>query len=255
MGEPVRSATQPGADTGGPDPVASLQRKVEYLEAFCRSVAHDLRNPLYAVDGFVHLLLDSDEGKISHENREYVAYIGRAIAEIAAMLDGLRSLSDTAARALTLDTIDLAAIARNVAASLANRHAHGVAFTVLDMPPVFSDARLMAIVMHNLLGNAWKFTAHADAAAVNLGGFVSADGSVTCFVRDNGVGFDTAAAETIFLPFKRLHAATAFEGSGTGLATVKTIFDRLGGRVWAEGTPGQGATFYFTLPARSGHDQ
>lgn len=118
---------------------------------------------------------------------------------------------------------------------------------------VCSDGRLLMIAMHNLLSNAWTFTEQSQAATVAVGGATDAEGNVTCFVRDNGVGFSPQAAEKIFLPFKRLNAARPFEGSGIGLATVKRIFDHLGGRVWADGCPGKGATFYFTLPALRGN--
>jgi signal transduction histidine kinase len=119
--------------------------------------------------------------------------------------------------------------------------------TVGTLPPVKADPRLMRVALQNLLDNAWKYTARAPAARIEVGSFNDAGGGVTYFVRDNGVGFAAKDAEQAFLPFKRLSRAAEFPGSGMGLATVKRIFDQLGGRVWAESKPGEGATFFWAL--------
>lgn len=249
--DPAAAVQRAGGESESVD-IAQLLQKIDYLEAASRSVAHDLRNPLCAVDGLVRLLLDAHEGALTSEVREYIVCIGRAVGELSAMLDGLRSLSNTAVDPLNVVTVDLTQIARGIATHLARRHAHGVKFVVAPIPEVRSDRRLLTIAMHNLLSNAWTFTARSPAATVEVGGATDKAGNVTCFVRDNGVGFSPQAAEKIFLPFKRLNSARSFGGSGIGLATVKRIFDHLGGRVWAQGSPGEGATFYFTLPAQRG---
>lgn len=228
---------------------AKLVQQIEDLETFCRSVAHDLRNPLFVVEGFARLLLQSHAPALSHEAQQHLQCITRGVAQLSGMLDGLRALSEVCRNALRLETFDLAAMAREVAAQLACRYPQrDVAFTIEALPPLASDPRLLRIVLQNLLDNAWKYTAHAAQAAVHLGSTTHADGSVTYYVRDNGIGFAPSAAAQIFLPFKRLSSANGFAGSGIGLASVKRIVDKLGGRVWAQATPGSGATFYFALP-------
>jgi light-regulated signal transduction histidine kinase (bacteriophytochrome) len=147
--------------------------------------------------------------------------------------------------------VDLSDLATRVAAEL-NRHSgHAPTFTVAPQLIAMGDPRLLRILLENLFDNAWKFTSRQPDARVEIGGNVARDGSTIYFVRDNGVGFDAAYAAKLFAPFQRLHAASDFPGTGIGLATVRRIVHRHGGRVWADGSPGAGACVSFTLePAR-----
>ena len=145
--------------------------------------------------------------------------------------------------------MDLAALARVVAEELARRHPeHPVAFSAPPELLVSADRRLLQVVLENLLGNAWKFTSRTYEARVECGVEAGPRGNAY-FVRDNGAGFDMAYAERLFSPFQRLHTEQEFSGTGIGLATVQRVVDRHGGRVWAQGEVGKGATVYFTLPA------
>jgi signal transduction histidine kinase len=168
---------------------------------------------------------------------------------MAELIDDLLELSHVGRQELTRAPVDLADLARDVVAAL-RRSAPEREVEVAIGPEltVQADQRLIRIVLENLLGNAWKFTAKRDAAEIMLDCAVMGS-ERTFFVRDNGAGFDERYAHKLFVPFQRLHAQSDFSGTGIGLATVYRIVDRHGGRVWAESVLGAGATFYFTLPA------
>jgi light-regulated signal transduction histidine kinase (bacteriophytochrome) len=164
------------------------------------------------------------------------------------LIDDLLELSRVGRADLRREQTSLTEIAQTVVAELRRHHPDRVVEIEVDEElTAQADRRLMRIVLENLIGNSWKFTGKATHASIACGGERRSDG-VVYFVRDNGAGFDMTYAERLFLPFQRLHNATDFPGTGVGLATVHRIVDRHGGRVWAEGAVGAGATFYFTIP-------
>jgi len=167
------------------------------------------------------------------------------------LIDDLLKLSRVSRSELKLEPVDLTRLAREVAAGLArDLPARAVRFTAQEGLVAHGDARLLRVAFENLLGNAWKFTSKRSDPAIEFG-CLAAAGPRSFYVRDNGAGFDLAYASQLFGAFQRLHAASEFEGTGIGLATVQRIIHRHGGRIWAEARPGEGATFHFTLPGEA----
>jgi light-regulated signal transduction histidine kinase (bacteriophytochrome) len=165
------------------------------------------------------------------------------------LIDGLLALSRLGREKVVFSEIDMAEVARTVfqeQKAAANGHQRKISFEVGSLPPAYGDRRLITEVFQNLFSNAIKFTRGEKSSVIEVG-YQRGEGEDIYFVRDNGVGFDMNHAQKLFGTFQRLHAANEFEGSGIGLATVRRIIDRHGGRVWAEAKPGQGATFYFSL--------
>ncbi len=219
------------------------------LEAFASSVAHDLRGPLEAINGYIYLL--NETGKLDPRTRDLVAGIRSGVKRMAELIEDLLKLSRISSSAMAEETVDLSAIARSVIDDLFRvSPQRKVEFIAPDVLPVHGDARLLRIVMDNLLRNAWKYTSHRGHAKIEFGQFVQ-DGRVTYFLRDTGSGFDPRWAGRLFQPFQRLHSKEEFPGHGIGLATVRRIIRRHGGDVWAEGEVEKGATFYFTLGSTS----
>lgn len=217
------------------------------LETFSYSVAHDLRAPLRAISGFAKVLGDEYGAQLDHDGRDCLDEVRGGAQKMAALIDALLSLSRVTRSELRRERVDLAALVRASAAELAGAEP-GRAVTVITPPTAiyaWLDSRLARVLVDNLVGNAWKFTRDAAAARIELG--THADGG-SIFVADNGAGFDMAHAAKLFSPFHRLHTVHEFPGTGIGLATVQRILQRHGGRIWAVGTVGQGATFSFTLP-------
>ena len=231
-----------------------LDNAVRELDSFAYSVSHDLRAPLRIVDGFATIVLEDygDRGKpLDDVGRDHLRRIVAAGQRMNTMIDTLLGLSRMTSRELKRERVDLSQIARELAEDLrAQDAARAVEFVVAPNLRADGDATLLRLVLQNLLGNAWKFTARSGGARVDVGAR-SDDGTVTYYVKDNGAGFDMRFAEKMFGLFQRLHSANEFPGTGVGLATVQKIIRRHGGRVWAEAIPapneGHGATFYFTL--------
>ncbi len=217
------------------------------LEAFSYSVAHDLRAPLRAIDGFSQALLEDYSGVLDGEGREFLSRLRLAAQQMAQLIDDLLNLSRMTRSELRRLPIDVAALVRSSAESVQLAcPGHRVQLVVAPDLSVSADPQLLRVVFDNLLGNAWKFTRKTPGPRVEVG--MTSDRDVpTLFVRDNGAGFDMAYVKKLFGVFQRLHTANEFEGSGIGLATVQRIVHRHGGRIWAEGMVGEGATFYFTL--------
>jgi light-regulated signal transduction histidine kinase (bacteriophytochrome) len=217
------------------------------LESFSYSVAHDLRAPLRGIDGFSQALLEDYHDKLDDDGRTYLKFVRESAQHMAQLIDDLLKLSRVTRSEFRQESSDLSSLARGVLAQLERADPdRRVEMVVKDGVVVQGDSRLLKIVLENLLGNAWKFTGKRADARIEFGATVS-DGQRVFFVRDNGAGFDQAYAEKLFGVFQRLHAATEFEGTGIGLATVQRIVSRHGGRIWAEGAVDNGATFYFTL--------
>jgi light-regulated signal transduction histidine kinase (bacteriophytochrome) len=231
--------------------VEELELKNRELEAFSYSVAHDLRAPLRAIDGFGRLLLKEHAGSLDGEGKEYLGYIRGSAQQMGRLIDDLLGLSRVTRGEFKREQADLTAIGLNAAARLRRDHPERqVEIAVADDLVAAGDVRLLTIALENLLGNAWKFTSkHADAR-IEVG--VQDDGGRRAYlVRDNGAGFDMAYASKLFGVFQRLHSNSEFEGTGIGLATVQRIVHRHGGRIWAEGEVEKGATFFFTLEGES----
>jgi light-regulated signal transduction histidine kinase (bacteriophytochrome) len=224
--------------------VQELEWKNEELESFSYSVAHDLRAPLRSVDGFSQALLEDYGTKLDAEGRKYLRLMHNAAQHMTQLIDDLLALSRVTRIEFRRESVDLCLIARAVGARLAQTNpGHPVDLVVADGLITDGDDRLLTIMFENLLGNAWKFTGRCALARIEVG--VTDDR--VYFVRDNGAGFDMAYASKLFGVFQRLHSAKEFEGTGIGLATVQRVVRRHGGRIWADGVVGQGATFFFTL--------
>ncbi len=219
------------------------------LESFCYAVSHDLRAPLRHIDGFSHALLEDCGALLPESGVEHLGRVRRATARMAQLIDDLLELSRMSRGQMHLERVDLSGMVREIVAELAkDAPTRAVELVVADGVWVSADPRLIRVVMDNLLGNAWKYTGRNRSARIEFGAEVR-KGEQTCFVRDDGAGFDMTYADKLFGPFQRLHSVEEFEGTGVGLATVQRIINRHGGSVWGEGEPGVGATFYFTLPS------
>jgi PAS domain S-box-containing protein len=228
--------------------VKDLERSNHDLESFIYSVAHDLRAPLRALSGYSELLLEDYGEVLGEEGHGYAERIVSASDLMGQQIDYLLYLSRVSRAELQLQSVDLGREAARIAEEIQRRDPiRPICFTIGKPVLVLADRRLILTVLQNLLDNAWKFTSGRDGASIEFGTVRSSDAAVCCYVRDNGAGFDPAYAGKLFQPFQRLHAARDFPGTGTGLATVRRIVERHGGRVWAEGAVGAGATFYFTL--------
>jgi signal transduction histidine kinase len=217
------------------------------LEAFSYSVAHDLRAPLRGINGYATALLEDYGADLPAEARDYLNRIMAATQRMGDLIDALLSLSRVTRAEFRREPVDLGLIAESVASQLRTGNpGREVEFVRPEGVVAQGDARLLRALLENLMGNAWKFTANTPAARVTVG--VERDGPAPVyFVRDNGAGFDMAYADKLFAPFQRLHTQSEFAGTGIGLATVQRIVSRHGGRIWAEGAVGHGATFRFTL--------
>ena len=241
------------------DRTAALDASNKELEAFAYSVSHDLRAPLRHIAGFSELLAARLEDRLDEKSAHYLDTISRSVHEMGVLIDDLLQFSRTGRVEVQLQDVDMAALVGEVCARLAEEETgRDISWQVAALPVVTGDRALLRQVWANLLGNAVKYTRGGGHAIVEVGHEVAAgEGSVAedvFFVRDDGVGFDMQYVDKLFGVFQRLHGGTEFEGTGIGLANVKRIVTRLGGRVWAEGALGEGATFWFSLPRRKGTD-
>jgi PAS domain S-box-containing protein len=231
------------------DRTAELARAVAELEAFSYSVSHDLRAPLRAIDGFSQALLGGAAASLDEKGRHYLDRIRAGAARMSELIDDLLLLSRVSRSDLRRAPVDVSALAAAIVSDLRRRDPErDVAVTIADGMHAVADQRLLAIALENLIGNAWKFTARRPTAHIEIG-VEDGGGEPVYFVRDDGAGFDMAYADKLFGAFQRLHAATEFEGTGIGLATAQRVINRHGGSIRAEGRPGAGATFFFTLGA------
>lgn len=230
---------------------AELVATNKELTSFSYSVSHDLRAPLRSIDGFSQALVEDYYNILDATGRDYLRRIRRATQRMGQLIDDLLKLSRISRGELYRVEVDLSALAAEILDELQERAPER--HVIADITPgicVMGDARLLRIVMENLLSNAWKFSSRKEHAEIAFSAIVN-DGQPTFYVRDTGVGFDMAYIDKLFGAFQRLHSADEFEGSGIGLATVQRIIHRHGGRIWADGKVGAGATFYFTLPQGS----
>ncbi|HEY3415553.1 MAG TPA: PAS domain S-box protein [Armatimonadota bacterium] len=227
--------------------VEQLKTTNKELEAFSYSVSHDLRAPLRSIDGFSKVLLERYEQQLDERGQDYLNRVRAAAQRMARLIDDMLNLSRIGRAEMHLETVDLGAVASSIIEELRQRDPERQVEVVMQPEMVvMGDPALLRIVLVNLLSNAWKFTGKREDARIEIGQELS-NGERVFFVRDNGAGFDMAYADKLFSPFQRLHTEEEFPGTGIGLAIVQRILARHGGRVWAEGVEGQGATFYFTL--------
>jgi light-regulated signal transduction histidine kinase (bacteriophytochrome) len=230
---------------------AALSQSNDELEAFSYSVSHDLRAPLTAIQGFAALLLRHYTSVLDNSGQHYLQRIVEGSRRMGELIDGLLTLAHITRQPLQRRDVDLAALSSDSLRQLREgdplRKVH---FECTHSLNVTGDPRLLQALVHNLMDNAWKYTSRTSAARIEVGS-LRIGNDVAYFVRDNGVGFDGAQSDRLFQPFRRLHDPKQFRGTGIGLATVARIVRRHGGRIWAEGRPDQGATFYFTLPEAS----
>ena len=229
---------------------AEIEAVNRNLESFSYSVSHDLRTPLRAIDGFSQALLEDYASTLDEQGKDFLQRVRAATQHMGHLIDDLLVLSRVTRSEMRREPANLSALAESVIDEL--QHAEPqrrVEITVEPDLQAVGDPQLLRIVLTNLLSNAWKFTGRQPQPRIEFGALRDAAGVPTYFVRDNGAGFDMAYADKLFGAFQRLHSPSEFPGTGIGLATVQRIVQRHGGQVRAEGLPGQGATFFFTLPA------
>jgi PAS domain S-box-containing protein len=231
------------------DRTTQLESANKELDAFAYSVSHDLRAPLRHIDGFVELLQKRAGTALDKQNRRYMETISEAAKKMGLLIDDLLSFSRMGRKAISPKPVDLGPLVRGVIREV-EPDAAGMTidWRIGDLPTVGGDAALLRMVLTNLIANAVKFTRSREKARIEIGSQPGQDAEAVIFVRDNGVGFDMAYADKLFGVFQRLHRADEFEGTGIGLANVRRIIARHGGRTWAEGQVNQGATFYVALP-------
>jgi light-regulated signal transduction histidine kinase (bacteriophytochrome) len=217
------------------------------LEAFSYSVSHDLRAPLRAIDGFTQALVEDCGTQLDAKARAHLDRVCSAARRMAQLIDDLLDLARIARLPLERKEVDLSELVRNIAAELKRTAPdRRVKFAIPDGLTAAADPVLAEMVLRNLLGNAWKFTSKHPTARIEFG-TTRGSREPVFFVRDDGVGFDMAYADKLFVPFQRLHTEHEFRGSGVGLAIVERIVRRHGGRVWFEAEVNGGATCWFTL--------
>ncbi len=218
------------------------------LEAFSYTVSHDLRNPLNVISGYTQLLQQDYSSLLDAEAIEFLDRIYTATFTMAKLIDDLLQFSRSGRAEIKSEPIDLSEMVRNIVAEFENRgKEHKAKIFIREGLTVEADPGLLNIVLNNLLSNALKYSGKVADPEIAFGKLESENDNIF-FVKDNGAGFDMAKADKLFNPFQRLHTNQEFQGTGVGLATVRRIIERHGGRVWAESEIGKGATFYFLLP-------
>ena len=226
---------------------ALLELANQELEAFCYSVAHDLRAPLRAINGYCAVIREDCGDTLVPPAPDYFSRIGAAAVRMGELIDDLLDLYRVTRSELAREEVDLSILAAEVAQDLRQREpGRAVEFVIAAGVSVRGDRQLLRIALENLLGNAWKYTGKRSRGVIEFG-TVEADGAPVCFIRDNGTGFDMQYADKLFRPFQRLHRDDEFEGTGIGLATVQRIVSQHGGRIWADAAEDRGAAFFFTL--------
>jgi two-component system sensor histidine kinase/response regulator len=227
--------------------VRDLEHKNRELESFSYAVSHDLRAPLRRIDSFSRAVLESQGARLDEAGQRFLSRVREASQHMSQLIDDVLHLSRVTRADLRDQEVDLSSIAGLILTRLQESEPQRkMDAKVRPGVLVTGDSQLLKIAMENLLENAWKFTAKEPESRIEFG-MMQAGGEATYFVRDNGAGFDMTYTDRLFGPFQRLHPQGEFPGNGIGLATVQRIIHRHGGRVWAEGLVGQGATFYFTM--------
>ncbi len=229
---------------------AQLEAINKELESFSYSVSHDLRMPLRHIDGYIELLTGEAEGKLTAEAQRYLQVVTDASRKMGQLIDDLLAFSrmgriEMIESNVVLDTL----VQETIQAMAPDVRQRNIVWVVPSLPVVRGDPAMLKQVFANLLGNAVKYTGPRETAQIEVGCMGEEEGRLIFFVRDNGVGFEMKYADKLFGVFQRMHRADQFEGTGIGLANVRRIIARHGGRVWAEAALDRGAVFYFTLRA------
>jgi light-regulated signal transduction histidine kinase (bacteriophytochrome) len=229
---------------------AQLAASHKDLESFSYSVSHDLRAPLRAIDGFSRILLEEYADKLDDEGRRLLTVVGDNAQKMAQLINDILAFSRAGRAAINVSEINMEELAAEILDELKPAAAgRTVNFRIHPLPPARADRAMMRQVFTNLLSNAIKFTQTRGVANIEVSGHAAGEENIY-LVKDDGVGFDPQYTHKLFGVFQRLHSAEEFEGTGIGLAIVKRIIDKHGGRVWAEPKPGEGAVFYFSVPGR-----
>jgi light-regulated signal transduction histidine kinase (bacteriophytochrome) len=223
------------------------------MEAFSYSVSHDLRAPLRHIDGYVGRLVKTAADKLDENSRRYLKTISEAAREMGQLIDDLLVFARMGRVEMQQGVVELRELAEGVIATLGREtQGRNIRWKRGEMPAIAGDAAMLRQVMINLLSNAVKYTRPRNPAEIEIGCASQSAEEVVVFVRDNGVGFEMGYVDKLFGVFQRLHRTTEFEGTGIGLANVRRIIQRHGGRTWAEGEVDRGATFYFSIPKNKG---
>lgn len=231
---------------------SQLEHMNRELEAFSYSVSHDLRAPLRAIEGFSQILVRNYQPQLDTRGKDYLGRVQKASERMGALIDDMLHLAQVSRQQVSREPVDITRLAGEVADELLQSDpGRKASFSIAPGLCMDADAKMIRIALENLMGNAWKFTAKKPEARIEIG-MVKADGGPAVFVRDNGAGFNMEYCHKLFNAFQRLHSVHEFEGTGIGLATVQRIVQRHGGRAWAEGSEGEGATFYFSCGPRQG---
>jgi signal transduction histidine kinase len=226
---------------------AELQAANSELDAFAYSVSHDLRAPLRSIDGFSQVLLEDYATQLGDAGRDSLQRVRAASQKMATLIDDLLKLARVTRAEMRTERVDLSRMARDIVVDIERAAPdHQVEFAIAPGLEAQGDSRLLRVVLDNLLRNGWKYSGKRPQPRVEFT-TVEQNGDRVFVIKDNGAGFDMRYADKLFGVFQRLHSASEFEGTGVGLATVRRIINRHGGRIWAEGVVDQGATFYFTL--------
>jgi light-regulated signal transduction histidine kinase (bacteriophytochrome) len=230
------------------------------LEAFCYSVAHDLRNPLRGIEGFSRVLAKDYADRLDAKGKGYFERIRAAIYRMSHLIDSLLDLARLTRSEMQREEVDLSLLVGTISEELKNMHPERqVEVVVAPGLKTMGDTRLLRIALTNLLENSWKFTTKHPLAKIEFG-MTQENNEPVYFIRDDGAGFDTAFADKLFQTFQRLHSLEEFPGTGIGLTIAQRIIKRHGGRIWAEGAVEHGATFYFSLslpnkPSPNNHEE
>jgi PAS domain S-box-containing protein len=217
------------------------------LEFFSYSVAHDLRGPLSTINGFVSFLMEDCSMQLNEECKDYINRITVGTKRMASIIDDIFALSNISRQEMEIVDLNLSEMAQLVINELyGTQPDRSIEVRIEKGLRVQADARMINVALGNLLGNAWKYTEKTELPRIEFGSFIKEKQRIY-YVKDNGAGFDMSQIDRLFIPFKRLHSEKEFKGTGIGLPIVERAINRHGGKVWAEGEPGKGATFYFTL--------
>lgn len=235
------------------DRTVQLETANKELEAFAHTVSHDLRAPLRHITSYADLLAEHDGASLSPDGRDYLDHISASTKRMGRLIEDLLAFSRTGMADLKVVTVNASSLLEDILRQLKPEIARrNIVWKKNPLPPVQADPALLRQVFINLVSNAVKYTRKRDPAEIELGSQNAPEENII-FIRDNGAGFDMKYAEKLFTVFQRLHRQEDFEGTGVGLATVRRIISRHGGRTWAEAKLGEGATFYISLPKKPLH--